>query len=280
MDSQNQKWSVVLSVLICSGVFCARSTQAAILATVNETSIDSKDLQSEYSQLNEQQRERINKDQSTKRELVEGAVNAELVVQAAKKSGVEQEEEFRRAVERFKKQYLATRYMQKSIESKLTKSAIKEYFEKNRGNYDSSQVHAMHILSRTEDEARKVLELARSAKSDQEFSIIAKKNSVDPTVQDNGGDLGFFTRDRMVPEFAAAAFSMKKGEVRGPIRSTFGYHVIRIVEIKMGTVPNFEEVEARVKDDLRAQLAKDLLQQLRSKASVKLNEDEVKSLKI
>jgi peptidyl-prolyl cis-trans isomerase C len=255
------------------------SAQAAPVATVNDTAIDSKDILSDYEVLNELQKERLNKDPGSRREIVEGAVNAELLLQAAKKAGVEQDEEYKRALERFKKQFLATRYLQKSIDSKLGKSAVKEFFEKNKGSYDSTQVRAMHILVTDLDQANKIAEEAKKTKNDKEFTELAKKNSVDPTVQDNGGDLGFFTRDRMVPEFASAAFNMRKGEIKGPVKSVYGYHVIRLLEIKHGRVPNFEEVEARVKEDLRSSLAQETITKLRSTAKIKINDDSVRGLK-
>ncbi len=257
----------------------AVSTHAAPVATVNETAIDAKDILSDYVVLNELQKERLNKDQSSRREIVEGAVNAELLLQAAKKSGIEQDDEYKKALDRFKKQFLATRYLQKSIESKLGKSAVKEFFEKNKSNYDSTQVRAMHILVTDIDQAGKIAVEAQKTKNEKEFSELAKKNSVDPTVQDNGGDLGFFTRDRMVPEFASTAFNMRKGEVKGPVKSVYGYHIIRLVEIKHGRIPNFEEVEARVKEDLRSSLAQETISKLRTQSKIKINDDAVKGLK-
>lgn len=255
------------------------SAWAAPVASVNDAQIDVKDITSEYEQLNDLQRERINKDTSTRREIVEGAVNAELLVQAARKAGVEQDEEFKRAVERFKRQYMATNYLQKQIDGQLSKGAVKDFFNKNKSNYDTTQVRAMHILLTNESDAAKLIAAAKAAKTDKAFTALAKKNSMDPTVSENGGDLGFFTRDRMVPEFAAAAFAMRKGEVRGPVKSVYGYHIIRLVDVKHGRVPNFEEVEARVKEDLRGFLAQDTIKKLRSQAKIKINDDAVRSLK-
>lgn len=265
--------------LMTSSVLCLNSW-ATPLANVNDIAIDSKDVQAEYSQLNEVQKGKVNKDPVTRREIVESAINTELVLQAAKRAGLEQDDDYKKALERFKRQYLTTRFVQKSIESRVNGAALKDYYEKNKTNYDSAQIHALHILVASESDAASVLTQAKATKSDKEFSALAKKYSVDPTAQDNGGDLGYFTRDRMLPEFAAAAFSMRKGEIKGPVRSFYGYHIIKVVDMKSGRLPGFEEVEQRVKEDLKANLAKDLIVQLRSKASVKFNEEAVNTFKL
>jgi peptidyl-prolyl cis-trans isomerase C len=252
---------------------------AAPVAIVNGTAINAQDLSKDYTGLNELQKDRVNKDVSTKREIVEGAINSELLAQAAKKSGLDNDSEFKEALEKFKRQYLATRYLQKSVEGKLDKNDVKAFFEKHKANYDSTQVRAMHILVTDPSKVSAVVAEAKKTRTEAQFKALAKKHSMDPTVSENDGDLGFFTRDRMVPEFAASAFAMKKGEVSGPVKTMYGYHVIKVLDIKYGRVPNFEEVEPRVKEDLRAYLTQEELKKLRNDAKITINEDEIRSLR-
>ena len=92
----------------------------------------------------------------------------------------------------------------------------------------ANQVRASHILVNTEQEAKKILEQLNAG---SKFEELAKQFSSCPSGQ-KGGDLGFFTRGKMVPEFEQAAFSMKKGQVSGPVRTAFGFHIIKVTDTK------------------------------------------------
>lgn len=251
---------------------------AAVLATVGERKISDDELKGEYQSVTGDQRKAINEDEMTKKSLVDSAVNAEVLFQAAKKAGLDKDEEYLKAVERFQKQYLASQFMRKAVEPKLSKDGTKKFFEENKGFFDSTQVCALHIVMQDEQEAEKVLKLSKS--KGVKFEELAKKHSLDPTVQENKGNLGCFTRDKMVPEFAAAAFGMKKGEVKGPVRTMYGFHVIKVTDVKAGKTPGFDEIEQRVKETYRLKLVNELLLDLRAKSNVKINEDEVKKFKL
>lgn len=108
-----------------------------------------------------------------------------------------------------------------------TEEQLKKYFEENKD--DLKQVSASHILVEKEEDAKK---LAKEAKAGADFAKLAKENSIDTGSKDNGGDLGFFKKGDMVPEFEAAAFSMKKGEISDPVKSQYGFHIIKVNDIK------------------------------------------------
>lgn len=253
---------------------------AAPIATVNSVAIDSSAILGELANLNELQKKRINKDPALRREILENAVNSELLFQAAKKDGLDKGDDFQRALEQFKRNFVITKFLEKNMASKLNASNAKSFFEKNKAQYDSTQVKAMHILVQSEADALKVLPEAKAAKTEKDFEILAKKYSIDPTVQDNSGNLGFFTRDRMVPEFSKTAFAMHKGETSSPVKSIFGYHIIRVTEVKFGKLPQFEEVESRVREDLKANLFRELVTGLRGQAKVQVEENAADKLKI
>jgi len=257
----------------------ASVAKAAVLANVGEKMITEEEIKKEYeSSLNGDQRRAINEDVGTRRNLVDNAVNTEVLVMAAKKAGLEKDEEYQKALERFQKNYLATRFMQKAIEPKLTRGEIKKFFEENKTFFDTTQVCASHIIMTDEKEALKVLGLAKT--KGVKFEDLAKKHSADPTVQENKGNLGCFNRDKMVPEFAAAAFDMRKNEIKGPVRTMYGFHIIKLNDIKAGKVPGFDEIEQKAKETYRLKLVTELLQDLRKKSNVKVNDEEVKKFKL
>ena len=251
---------------------------ASVLGTVGTKDFTADDVRNEYTGMTPQQRDVVNGDSNSRRSLVENFVNSELLLQAAVKAGYDHDAEFNKAMDRYRKQLLASRMMEKVVEPKLTKAAIKQYFESNKFLFDSTQVCAEHILVPTEAEAGKVLKEVTAKGAD--FGAIAKKKSIDPGVQENKGNLGCFTRDQMVPEFSFTAFNMKKNEIKGPVHTMYGFHVIHVLAVKPGKVPGFEEVEEQAKQSFRVKLVQEMVQDLRAKSNVKVNEAEVGKFKL
>lgn len=141
----------------------------------------------------------------------------------------------------------------------------REHYTANVENYEvREQVRVSHVLidvsERDDDEAKRLAaEIASRAEAGEDFAELARAYSDDPTAAANGGDLGFFAQGQMVPEFEQAAFAMEReGQVAGPIKTQFGYHVIRFTgRLEKGVRP-FEEVRASIIRDLRARQARDV----------------------
>jgi peptidyl-prolyl cis-trans isomerase D len=149
----------------------------------------------------------------------------------------------------------------------VSEDEIKNYFEDNKEEYRQEQeVKAGHILfkvdekapeaevARVKAEAQKVLDEAKKGKN---FSELAKKHSQDPSAAQNSGDLGYFTREQMVPEFSDAAFAMKPGEISDLVRAPFGFHIIKVEDVKPAKEASLEEVRGRIETALKTEKAKD-----------------------
>ena len=123
----------------------------------------------------------------------------------------------------------------------MTPDAMKKVYEEAVKQITGEQeVHARHILVETEDEAKAVkAELDKGA----DFAELAKKKSKDPGSAD-GGDLGYFTKEQMVPEFSAVAFTLEQGKISDPVKSQFGWHIIKVEEKRNRKAPDFEQVKA------------------------------------
>lgn len=135
-----------------------------------------------------------------------------------------------------------TRILSKDL--KVEEADLKKYFDENQSRFDKREVKSRHILLNTEEEAKAVREeLATGA----DFATLAKAKSIDPTAQQNGGDLGFNTQGKMVAEYDKVVFSMKKGEISAPFKTEFGWHVVEVLDIT-GTAPNFEAQKADVRE--------------------------------
>src|ERR1700677_2587460 len=135
------------------------------------------------------------------------------------------------------------------------------------------EVHARHILLPTEDEAKKAL--AR-VKGGEDFAKVATELSKDPS--GNGGDLGWFTKDRMVPEFSDAAFKLKEGEISEPVKTQFGWHIIKIEGVRTKSFPPFEQVKDQAARFVSQKAEQEAILQLHNAAKIELFEADGKPL--
>ncbi|HEY4367230.1 MAG TPA: SurA N-terminal domain-containing protein [Steroidobacteraceae bacterium] len=157
----------------------------------------------------------------------------------------------------------------------VTDEALKDYYEQVKERYESPERrHAQHILITATDglddaaAQKKAEELAAKAKAGADFAQLAKENSKDPGSAQKGGDLGWAQRGMFVGPFEDALFSMNKGEIRGPIKTQFGYHVIRLEDVEAGHLRSFDEV----RPELEVEFRKDRSQTAFYDASQKLAE--------
>ncbi|MBS3995647.1 MAG: peptidylprolyl isomerase [Alkaliphilus sp.] len=139
--------------------------------------------------------------------------------------------------------YMNKFYENLSKELNLSEEKLKEYYEQNKEEYRNIQVKASHILVDKEEEAKDILNKIQAG---QDFSELAKEFSKDPGSAPQGGDLGFFSKDMMVPEFDEAAFNLQPGEISEPIKTTYGYHIIKVFD-KIDELSSFEDVKEEIR---------------------------------
>jgi peptidyl-prolyl cis-trans isomerase C len=168
---------------------------------------------------------------------------------------------------------LAMEALLKDVASKAAtdEAEHKAYDEAAKAQPPVPEVHARHILVPTEDEAK--VALARIRKG-EDFAKVATELSKDPGGE--GGDLGWFTKDKMVPEFAEAAFKLEPGQVSDPVKSQFGWHIIKIEEKRMKTFPPFEQVKDQAARYVVQKAQADLVTQLHEGVKIERTEAEPK----
>ncbi len=166
--------------------------------------------------------------------------------------------------------------LEKYLGKDLDDQKIKAYYEQNKAGYEEEekQIKASHILvdtrqMQTEEEKAQAMEKIKKAKAEvdagKDFAEIAGQYSDCPS-KSEGGDLGFFKRKgQMVEPFAAAAFELKVGQVSDPVTTNFGYHIIKVTEIKE---VNFDQIKSKVKQDILSEKAQNLIVELRQKAKI------------
>jgi peptidyl-prolyl cis-trans isomerase C len=166
--------------------------------------------------------------------------------------------------------FVRNKVLMESLLDQATKAAVSE--EAMRKLYEESvskltpeeEVRARHILVDSEDKAKEVIV---KLKAGGDFAALAKEFSKDPGAAE-GGDLGYFTKDQMVAEFADAAFKMKVGDISDPVKSQFGWHVIKLEDRRKKPVPPFEQVKDQIEQFLVRKAQSDLVLKLRESAKI------------
>jgi foldase protein PrsA len=162
----------------------------------------------------------------------------------------------------------------------VSDSDIKSYFDKNRSAFDTpAQVRARHILVADPAKAKEVLAKLKSGGS---WDALAKQYSTDPSSKDKGGELGFFGRGQMVPAFQDAAFAAKVGQIVGPVKSPFGYHILQVEEKKPAQRATLASAHDKIKTQLTTQQQSTaipaFLQQIKTSAKIDIYDDRYKDL--
>lgn len=267
------KMKLMMAALLLAGL----SAQAAVeVAKVGSRTITDQDVKSMLGGMPDAQKQQINQDADTKLRIVDNMVIEEVFVQEAEATGVSKDKEYTEALDRARRQLLAQRFLQKNIQPKVTDANVRAFFDKNKTRYSNDEVHAMHVLLKTEAEAKEVYGKATKG---EDFQVLAKKYSKDPSAAQNMGDLGFFTRSRMVAPFADKAFSMKAGEISEPVKTPFGFHVIKMIARRDGKAVNFTDVKDQVRGDFQNEQVNQLIEGLKKSRKVSVNESKVKEIR-
>ena len=222
-----------------------------VLATIGQKEITNIDIENALSSLDPYQAMHFNSEEG-KKQLLEDLVNQELFYIEANKEGLHNDEGFRAEMKKIEENMLKQYSINKILSSvKLTEDEKKAFFEANKSKFNKSETaSAKHILVETEEQANDILNKINSG--EVSFEDAAKEHSTCPS-KDNGGDLGSFPKGQMVPEFEEAVFSMNKGEVRGPVQTQFGYHLIKLEDMQSGGESEYEEVKNEIERTLMYQ---------------------------
>lgn len=246
------------------------SANAQTLVTVNGTPITAEDVDKELMVATQGRAGQIpvEKQAEFKKQILEQLVGRELVFDDAKKSGILDSDEFKHryneVTERIKKEVAIQIWQKKEVDKiKISDKDLKDYYDKNKSEFEEDEsVNARHILVGDEATAKDVISKLKTLKGDalkSKFAELAKEKSTCPSAAD-GGNLGYFTKEQMVPEFSNKAFSLKKGEMSmEPVKSQFGYHVILVDDKKPKTTKSFDQVKNMIEQRLKMEKAKDVM---------------------
>ena len=199
--------------------------------------------------------------------VIDQLVSGKLVSSAGYKAGLADSAEVKDEIKRAEERAVQRAYIQKEIKARITPDAMqKAYQDFLKENPAQEEVKAAHILVEKEDEAKAII---AQLKKGGDFAKLAKEKSKDAAAAAQGGDLGYFTKDAMVEPFANAAFAMKPGEIsKEPVKTQFGYHIIKVEDKRTQPQPTLDEVKPQLEQTLSKDIVTALVDELRGKATI------------
>jgi peptidyl-prolyl cis-trans isomerase C len=203
--------------------------------------------------------------EAKREQLISYLADIIMVTQAADKKKLADNPEFKRRLAFLRNKLLMGYELQEEAKAAVSDEALQQTYNdavKSMGGQE--EVRARHILVDTEDEAKALQE---QLKSGADFANLAKEKSKDPGAAE-GGDLGYFTKDQMVPEFADVAFKMYPGQVSNPVKTQFGWHLIKLEDKRTKQPPEFEKVKDQIEAFLTRKAQTEFIAKLRQGAKI------------
>lgn len=199
--------------------------------------------------------------------VIDQLVSGKLVATAGYKDKLQDSPEVKDEIKRAEERAVQRAFIQKEVKARITPKAYDDAYQAFlKQNPPQEEVKAAHILVEKEEDAKAII---AQLKKGGDFAKLAKEKSKDSVAAEQGGDLGYFTKDAMVEPFANAAFAMAKGEVsKEPVKTQFGYHIIKVEDKRSQPAPTLDEVKPQLEQTLSKDIVTALVDELRAGAKV------------
>ncbi len=273
MFKHNKLAAVALVALMAAqGSAFAADAADPVVAKVGEGEIHQSDidmaiggLDPQVAQLPEEQKRAA---------ALSAVIDMQLLAAGASKEGLQDDEAFKKRVAFLTNRELHNAFFKKHVVEAIKPEDVKARYDKEIAAITPpEEVKASHILVKTEEEAKAII---KDLDAGKDFATLAKEKSTDPN-KDGGGDLGYFTKERMVPEFSEAAFALEKGKyTKTPVKTQFGYHIIRLDDRRTQAPPTLEQVEPQVKQLVMRDKYLELLAAAKKDAGVEITDPALK----
>ncbi len=279
---------LVFIFITASACWAAQNRADKVLAQVGKYKLTLKEFNDQIHSLPPQLQMAVQRNPQLKKQLLERWVQLNLMAMEARKENLQDKPDVKKRIEEMTNALLAQEYMRENIsdKAKVSDSEIKAYYNKHKSEFmQPEQVRARHILIKVpanadkkkwEEAKKKALEIRAKILKGESFSKLAQKYSDDPGSKARGGDLGYFRKGQMVPEFEKTAFSLKKGQISQPVKTTFGYHIIKLEDRKPSKQRSLKEVKQEIRQKLlrkkQIKLRDEIVARLKKKYPVTMNE--------
>jgi peptidyl-prolyl cis-trans isomerase C len=207
--------------------------------------------------------------------VVEFLVERHLLAQLANKEGLADSEDYKRRLAAYQAKALHDSYLAQVIRPKVTEEEIRAVYDaESKKLEETERIRVRMILVASEKEAQSILDRLNNG---EKFEDLAKQYSLDGS-KDYGGDLGYFTAPEMVPAFSQAAFALQKGEVSKPVKTDFGWHIIKLEDRKKGVAQPYDQVKSAIRSVLVRQKVNETLATLKTVAKVEILDEDLKKI--
>ncbi|MDW9763670.1 peptidylprolyl isomerase [Sinorhizobium meliloti] len=263
--------AAALVAMIAAGVARAEGTDP-VIAKVGDQEIRQSELDLAITSLDPQLQRMP--DEQKRAAALSAVIDVKLLLKDAEKEGLQNDEAFKQRVAFLTERELHNAFFKKHVVDAVTSEEVKARYDKEVAAIPpQEEVKARHILVKTEDEAKDVIKELDAGKN---FADLAKAKSTDPN-KEEGGDLGYFTKGRMVPEFETAVFALEKGAyTKTPVKTQFGFHVILIEDKRPQAPPTLEQVEPQVRQLVMRDKYLELLNSAKESTAVEISDPALK----
>jgi len=206
--------------------------------------------------------------------LLSQMIDLKLMAAAGHAANLEQSDLYKARISYLEDRALRRAYTKQAVSDLITPDAIKADYDKAIAAMPSvDEIHARHILVSTEDDAKAI---KAQLDGGADFAAIAKEKSIEPGAKDSGGDLGYFTQDKMVKPFADAAFALKVNEISAPVQTQFGWHIIQVLDRRPAAKPTLESMTQQIGQQLYVKKYREIFDALRKAAQIDIPDPTLK----
>lgn len=261
----------LLATTLFTNAACADSGN--VVATYSDGKVTSEQIMEQFKPMLEMQPENKGKkftdmDKNMQEMLIRAYINQKLFEKEAEKLGIRKSAEFKKKLKTAEDQLMQQELIERQVTAAVTDKALDEEYKKLVQNLKGQkEIKTGHILVETEEAAK---DLKAQLDKGSKFEDLAKEFSKDEGSKANGGEIGYVLKGQLVPEFEEKAFAMKKGEVSGPVKTQFGWHIIKVTDIRDVKVPTKEQAMNGLKNKLSREVIEKYVANLSEKAKIEL----------
>ncbi len=277
--------NLLVSAVICSASI---SNHAAIAADTKATTLNDSSVIAEYDNVKvtvrnvmDQFRNLLDQQPNVKgkrfeeleknmqENLARAYVNNKIITKDVLDSKIKSSTDFNKKIDEIKEQVAQQMFLEKMITQKVTPEDLKKEYEKLKSELTGKEeFKAAHILVKEESTAKTIkAKLAKGSK----FEDLAKEYSIDEATKNNGGDVGYFAQGQFVPEFENKVLSMKKGEISEPLKTQFGWHIIKYEQSRPRAIPTYEEAKPQLQNKLAKDVIENYMKEININHKIKIN---------
>ncbi|NQT22171.1 MAG: peptidyl-prolyl cis-trans isomerase [Candidatus Omnitrophica bacterium] len=267
-------YNISIILLIMAGLSLAGcGSKGDALVKINDTIITSADFERRIQALPARYQELVMAD---KKKFLDEIIVDQLLYHAALKEKVDQGLEVKDVIDEARKKIIIAKFLKEKVDdsTSIEEVEIKEYYNAHLDEFRTPEIfRASHILTESETGAGEVLSELKKGK---DFEELARLKSIDPTAE-KGGDLGYFVRGQLYPDFEKAIFGLDEGDTSKVFKTKFGYHIVKVTEIKPADIEKFEDIKDRIGQKMSKTRRKarfnEMVENLRAKARIEIDEE-------